>query len=104
MRELHSSRGIFGDFDNDDMDILIMNMNDRPCCAQRYISGSHWLKVLTGVESNRSAIGAQVAASWRTGTGGSGNLFSVSDRRLAFLVRTETEAKRNSDGPTANQR
>src|SRR4029077_20181867 len=68
MKELHSSRGAaFGDFDNDgDMDVLIMNMNEPPSLFRNDVSGSnHWLKVLlVGGESNRSAIGAQVVATY----------------------------------------
>src|ERR1044072_8231935 len=68
MQEVHSSRGAaFGDFDNDgDMDVLIMNMNEPPSLLRNDVSGPHhWLKVLlVGVESNRSAIGAQVVASF----------------------------------------
>jgi hypothetical protein len=61
---LHSSRGCaFGDFDNDgDIDIVIINHNEPPSLLRNDVDGAnHWLKVkLTGVESNRSAIGARV--------------------------------------------
>ncbi len=61
---LHSSRGCaFGDFDNDgDVDILIVNHNEPPSLLRNDVSGAnHWLKIkLTGVQSNRSAIGARV--------------------------------------------
>jgi enediyne biosynthesis protein E4 len=64
--ELHCSRGVaFGDFDNDgDLDILIVNLNEPPSLLRNDVTGGHhWLKVsLVGVESNRSAIGAQVVA------------------------------------------
>jgi enediyne biosynthesis protein E4 len=66
--ELHSSRGVaFGDFNNDgDLDILIMNMNEAPSLLRNDISGAgHWLEVLLkGIRSNRSAIGAQVTATY----------------------------------------
>ena len=61
---LHCSRGCaFGDFDNDgDIDMLIVNLNEPPSLLRNDVSGDgHWLKVkLTGVKSNRSAIGARV--------------------------------------------
>ncbi|MDQ3586599.1 MAG: CRTAC1 family protein [Acidobacteriota bacterium] len=67
----HSSRGCaFGDYDNDgDIDILIMNMNERPSLlrndyittANRNRPSNNWLKLkLIGTKSNRSAIGARV--------------------------------------------
>ena len=98
MQELHSSRGAaFGDFDNDgDVDVLIMNMNEPPSLLQNDVSGTHhWLKVLlAGVESNRSAIGAQVIAVY----GGcrqaqavlaQSSYLSTNDRRLHFGLGEE---------------
>jgi hypothetical protein len=91
--EAHSSRGLaFGDFDNDgDIDVLIMNMNEPPSLLRNDMRGSnHWLKVLLkGTTSNRSAIGAQVVATY----GGrrqaqavlaQSSYLSVNDRRLHF--------------------
>ena len=93
MKDAHSSRGLaFGDFDNDgDVDILVMNMNEPPSLLRNDVTGSNrWLKVLLmGVTSNRSAIGAQVIASY----GGKkqakavlaqSSYLSVNDRRLHF--------------------
>ena len=98
---VHSSRGCaFGDFDNDgDVDVLVMNMNEPPSLLQNDVTGSgHWLKVLlTGVESNRSAIGARVTASY----GGrlqaqevlaQSSFYSVCDRRLHFGLGAATAA------------
>jgi hypothetical protein len=60
----HSSRGCaFGDFDNDgDTDVLVMNMNESPSLLRNdQTNGNHWLKLkLTGVKSNRTALGARV--------------------------------------------
>ncbi len=99
--EAHSSRGAaFGDFDNDgDIDILIMNMNEPPSLLRNDISGSnHWLKVkLIGVESNRSAIGATVIASYgdrrqAQAVLAQSSYLSVNDRRLHFGLGQETKA------------
>jgi hypothetical protein len=97
----HASRGCaFGDFDNDgDVDIVIMNMNEPPSLLRNDISGSgHWLKVLlTGVKSNRSAIGARVTARY----GGraqvqdvtaQSSFYSANDRRLHFGLGPATAA------------
>jgi enediyne biosynthesis protein E4 len=97
----HSSRGVaFGDFDNDgDLDILIMNQNEPPTLLRNDVTGNrHWLKVkLIGVKSNRSAIGAQVIASYgerkhaKAVTAQSAYL-SVSDSRLHFGLGQEKTA------------
>jgi enediyne biosynthesis protein E4 len=102
MKEFHSSRGAaFGDFDNDgDIDVVIMNMNEPPSLLRNDVTGSHhWLKVLLiGVESNRSAIGAQVIAQYGAlrqalAVLGQSSFLSVSDRRLHFGLGPETEAR-----------
>ena len=89
----HCSRGCaFGDFDNDgDMDILIVNHNEPPSLLRNDVTGrNHWIKVkLSGVKSNRSAIGARVTARY----GGKlqtkevlsqSSYLSVNDARLHF--------------------
>jgi enediyne biosynthesis protein E4 len=62
--ERYSSRGAaFGDYDNDGgMDILILNMNDRPSLLHN-VGGNkqNWIKIkLLGTKCNRTAIGARV--------------------------------------------
>ena len=100
MKEAHSSCGAaFGDFDNDgDMDILIMNINEPPSLLRNDVSGTgHWLKVLlVGVESNRSAIGAQVVAKYGAfkqvqAVLAQSSYLSVNDRRLHFGLGAETK-------------
>jgi hypothetical protein len=60
----HSSRGVaFGDYDNDgDLDVLVMNMNERPSLLRNdYAGGNAWLALrLEGRRSNRAGIGATV--------------------------------------------
>jgi hypothetical protein len=91
--EAHSSRGAaFGDFDNDgDVDILIVNMNEPPSLLRNDVSDANrWLKVLLiGSASNRSAIGAQVVATYAERRQAQAVLaqssyLSVNDRRLHF--------------------
>jgi hypothetical protein len=97
----HCSRGCaFGDFDNDgDIDILIVNLNEPPSLLRNDVTGKHhWLKVkLTGVKSNRSAIGARVTVRF----GGSAqtrevlsqsSYLSANDRRLHFGLGLATKA------------
>jgi hypothetical protein len=89
----HSSRGCAaGDFDNDgDVDILIVNHNEPPSLLRNDVTGGHhWIKVkLTGVQSNRSAIGARVTARYGDKTQAQevlsqSSYLSCSDRRLHF--------------------
>jgi hypothetical protein len=99
--EAHSSRGAaFGDFDNDgDVDILIVNMNEPPSLLRNDMSGGgHWLKVLLiGTVSNRSAIGAQVVATYgerkqAQAVLAQSSYLSVNDRRLHFGLGAATAA------------
>ena len=89
----HASRGCaFGDFDNDgDLDILIVNMNEPPSPLRNDVTGdNHWLKVLlVGSASNRSAIGAQVIATYggrkqAQAVSAQSSYLSVNDRRLHY--------------------
>ena len=100
--ETHSGRGVaFGDFDNDgDLDILIVNQNEPPTLLRNDVSGDHhWLKVLLeGVKSNRSAIGAQVVASYgdrkqSQAVMAQSSYLSVNDRRLHFGLGPAKSAK-----------
>jgi len=89
----HCSRGCAaGDFDNDgDVDILIVNQNEPPSLLRNDVTGGHhWIKVkLTGIQSNRSAIGARVTARYGDKTQAQevlsqSSYLSCSDRRLHF--------------------
>ncbi len=98
---LHVSRGCaFGDFDNDgDIDVLIVNLNEPPSLLRNDVTGkNHWLKLkLIGTHSNRSAIGARVAARY----GGrlqaqqvlsQSSFYSANDLRLHFGLGTAASA------------
>ena len=65
-----SSRGAaFGDVDNDgDVDVLVINMNDRPTLLRNDTdSGHNWIALkLVASGRNRDAIGARV---WLDGDG-----------------------------------
>jgi hypothetical protein len=101
LAESHTARGVaFGDFDNDgDLDILIVNLNEPPSLLRNDLSGTnHWLKaLLTGVTSNRSAIGARVLATYgerkqAQSVVAQSSYLSVSDRRLHFGLGAATTA------------
>jgi hypothetical protein len=62
-QELHSSRGsAAGDLDNDGaLEIVVANMGASPSLLKNYGPKKNWLIVgLTGVHSNRDAVGARV--------------------------------------------
>ena len=76
-----------------------MNMNEPPSLLRNDVSGSHhWLKVLLiGVESNRSAIGARVIATYgerrqAQAVLAQSSYLSVNDRRLHFGLGAESQA------------
>jgi hypothetical protein len=97
----HSSRGAaFGDIDNDgDIDVLVMNMNERPSLLRNdYAGGRGWIILrLEGTRSNRSAIGATVTvtAGGVTATRAvmsQSSYYSHDDFRLHFGLGGQTEA------------
>jgi enediyne biosynthesis protein E4 len=102
MNSLHCSRGCaFGDFDNDgDVDVLVVNLNEPPSLLRNDVNRTnHWLKVkLTGVKSNRSAIGSTVTIKYGGKTQAKALLsqssyLSVNDPRLHFGLGSATEAE-----------
>jgi hypothetical protein len=109
--EAHCSRGVaFGDFDNDgDLDILVMNMNEPPSLLRNDMKpGNHWLKtLLTGVASNRSAIGAQVVVTYgdrkqAQSVMAQSSYLSANDRRLHFGLGAEKSASLEIRWPNGN--
>ena len=75
------------------------NINEPPSLLRNDVSGTnHWLKVLLeGVESNRSAIGAMVVATYgdrrqAQAVLAQSSYLSVNDRRLHFGLGAETKA------------
>ncbi len=98
-----SSRGAaFGDIDNDgDLDILVINHNDRPTLLRNeVINGNHWITLrLVGTKSNRDAVGARITvkvgtlvqtAEVRSG----GSYLSHNDSRVHFGLGKATRIER----------
>ena len=92
----------FGDFDNDgQIDVAIANINDRPDLF--HLKGDarhHWITLqLTGVASNRNAIGARVhcvaggVEQWQEVRGG-GSYLSQNDFRVHFGLALATGVDR----------
>ena len=101
--ELHSSRGAaFADIDNDgSIEILVNNQNESPSLLKQFAVGTnHWIVLqLTGMKSNRSAIGARV----RLTAGGmtqidevrsGGSYLSQSDLRVHFGLGASSEVQK----------
>ena len=64
LQERRVSRGACrGDYDNDgDLDLLILNLDDRPTLMRNDSATGHWLAVrLVGRRSNRDGVGARIA-------------------------------------------
>ena len=97
-----SSRGLaIGDLDGDGApEIVIVNMNAAPSVLKNYgEKGASILVRLTGVKSNRGAIGARIAvsagASTQTSSVASGSSYlSQSDFRQHFGLGKATQADR----------
>jgi hypothetical protein len=98
-----ASRGAaFADFDNDgDIDIAVNNVNDLPDLYRLDRAGERqWVGVkLTGVDSNRSAIGARVRLVTRDGVQvqevrGGGSYYSQNDLRVYFGLGAATSIDR----------
>jgi hypothetical protein len=98
-----SSRGAaFGDYDNDgDIDVLVINMNDRPTLLRNDTARTaHWITLrLVGVKSNRDGLGARVridAGGKRqtTEVRGDGSYLSHSDTRAHFGLGAATRVDR----------
>jgi hypothetical protein len=92
----------FGDFDNDgQIDVAIANVNDRPDLFRlKGDARHHWVTLtLTGVASNRNAIGARVrcvaggAQQWQEVRGG-GSYLSQNDFRVHFGLALATRVDR----------
>ena len=102
LQQQHASRGLaVGDFDNDgDLDVLIMNVNEIPSLWRNDApKGNGWLKVkLTGVKSNRSAIGAKVVVRYGDRVQmqelrSQSSYLSANDPRLHFGLGLAAEAE-----------
>lgn len=102
VQQRHASRGLaVGDFDNDgDLDVLIMNVNEPPSLWRNESpKGNGWLKVkLTGVQSNRSAIGAKVVVHYGDRVQmqerrSQSSYLSADDPRLHFGLGSASEAR-----------
>ncbi len=92
----------FADFNNDGaMDIVVTGLNERPrILLNNGTPGSHWLMLaLTGVKSNRDAVGARIVVT--TGSGRklynevsvSVGLMSSSDKRVHFGLGPEASVR-----------
>jgi predicted nucleotidyltransferase len=98
----HSSRGAaLGDYDNDgDIDVLVVNRNDRPTLLRNDAAGGHWIALqLVGTRSNRDGIGARirVQVGGRTQTfeaGGDGSYLSHSDIRVHVGLAQATRVQK----------
>jgi hypothetical protein len=92
----------FGDLNNDGFpDLVVTSLNEAPRILMNSAdNGNHWLKLeLTGTESNRDAIGAQVKLT--TAAGGvlynhvavSVGFMSSSDKRVHFGLGAEKQVR-----------
>jgi predicted nucleotidyltransferase len=97
-----ASRGAaFGDYDGDgDVDVLVVNLSDRPTLLRNDTSGGHWISLrLQGTTSNRDGIGAtvRVTAGSRTQLAevrSGGSYLSHNDMRTRFGLGTAARVDR----------
>ena len=98
-----SSRGAaFSDYDNDgDVDILVINLDDRPSLLRNEDGNrNHWITLrLVGRKSNRDAAGARITAEvgdrrQTTEVRCGGSYLSHNDSRVHFGLGQETHVKR----------
>lgn len=101
--ERESARGAaFGDYDNDgSIEVLINNQNAAPSLLKQFMRPpGHWIALkLTGVQSNRSALGAKVRLTAASRTQydevrSGGSYLSQNDLRLHFGIGEATRIDR----------
>jgi hypothetical protein len=102
LRKGYHRGAAFADLNNDgSMDIVVTGLNEKPrILLNNGTAGAHWLMVdLTGVKSNRDAIGAKVTVTTTSGrklynqVSVSVGLMSSSDKRVHFGLGAESSIR-----------